>query len=70
MLVGGMLAELQEGDDSVSVSSGLDNEEELTPSASSKSGSLTTTLRRKGVATPPATPATKGAFSLLSLVAV
>lgn len=65
-----MFAELQEGDDSVSASSGLDNEEESTPLAPSKSGSLTTTLRRKGVATPPATPATKGAFSLLGMVGV
>ena len=54
-----MFAESQEGDDGVSVSSGIDNEEESSaPSATSKGGALTATMRRKGLSTPPATPGT------------
>ena len=56
--VGGMFAESQEGDDEVSISSGIDNEEDSAPSAPGKGGALTTTMRRKGMSTPPATPGT------------
>lgn len=62
-----MFAESPEGDDGVSVSSGIDNEEEPTPSATSKGGSLTTTMRRKGLPTPPATPGTtRGGYTSVS----
>lgn len=53
-----MFAESQEGDDGVSVSSGIDNEEESAPSTTSKAGALTATMRRKGLPTPPVTPGT------------
>ena len=54
-----MFAESQEGEDGMSISSGIDNEEESAPSATSKgAAALTTTMRRKGLSTPPATPGT------------
>ena len=62
-IAGGMFAESQEGDDAASVSSGVDNEEELVSPAASRGGALTSTARRKGLPTPPATPSTsRGAF--------
>ena len=69
VLAGGMFAESQEGDDGTSVSSGMDNEEELVSPAASKGGVLSSTMRRKGLSTPPATPGTSrgGVLPLASI---
>ncbi|KAL3139143.1 hypothetical protein ABBQ32_005928 [Trebouxia sp. C0010 RCD-2024] len=52
----GMFAESQEGDDGASVSSGIDTEEESVAAAASRGAGMTSTLRKKGLTTPPVTP--------------
>ena len=58
VLAGGMFAESQETDDGASVSNGMDNEEEAASPAAGKGAVLSSTMRRKGLSTPPATPGT------------
>lgn len=63
-----MFAESQEGDDSASVSSGIDTEEESVAAAASRGAGMTSTLRRKGLTTPPVTPGGSRGAWLVPLV--
>ena len=65
LLAGGLFLDSLDGDDAASESSGMEPDEDPSSSAAGRGGPTMGSLRRKGVATPPATPSTSRGGQLL-----